>query len=660
MPSTTPVGSRPDECAPARLSPLLLLALIFSQAVPAVAQTVPPEPSIKALKELSIDELLDLEITSVSKRPERLLEAPSAIQVVTGEEIRRSGAVTLPQALRLAGNLNMAQVSSSAWTVGARGFNSGTTTSNKLLVMLDGRSVYSPLFSGTFWDTQDVFLPDVDRIEVVSGPGGATWGANAVNGVINVVTKNARDTQGTLVYAGGGSEERLFGGVRHGGTIGQGHYRVYAKHLDLDGSVRPSGADSTNRYLLSQAGFRADWDHDPATTITVQGDLYDGRIEQQGSPDARLSGGNLLARWIRTFAPETNLQVQAYYDYAWRWSVNTFADRLETVDLDAQHQFRFADRHLIVWGVNHRIWIDHVRNTRTQAFIPADDTIRLTDLFAQDEITLVPDRLRLTLGSKFEYNNYSGQDVQPSARLAWLANPRHTLWGAISRAVRTPSRLDRDFFQPPNPPFMVAGGPEFQSEVLWAYELGWRGQVTDRLAGTLSLFQHDYDDLRSIEPGSPALLPLHFGNGVAGRTLGLEASVDHRLTDWWRWTASYIHLRQRLHLQPGSRDLNQARAETSDPADQFQLRTSLDLPANLALDLMARRVGSVPTFAGNVAGTVPAYTELDARLAWAPRTGFEISAVGRNLLHAQHAEAGAVNTRREIERSVHGAMTWRF
>lgn len=658
MPSPTQVGIRPVGCARPHPSLLLLLVLIFSRGAPALAQTVRPESSVKELKELSLEELMALEVTAVSKRPEKLIETASAIQVITDEAIRRAGAVTLPQALRLAGNLSMAQVTPSAWNVGARGFNSTTTTSNKLLVMLDGRSVYSPLFSGTFWDTQDVFLPDVERIEVVSGPGGATWGANAVNGVINVVTKSARDTQGTLVYAGGGNEERLFSGVRHGGALGRGHYRVYAKHLDLDGAVRPSGADATNRYLLSQAGFRADWERDDGTSLTVQGDLYDGRIEQQGSPDARLSGGNLLARWTRAFSPEASLQVQAYYDYAWRWSASTFADRLETFDLDAQHQFTFAGRHRIVWGLNHRMWIDHVRNTRTQAFIPADDTIRLTGLFLQDEIELVPERLRLTAGSKIEYNNYSGTDVQPSARLAWLASPRHTLWGAVSRAVRTPSRLDRDFFQPPSPPFVVAGGPEFKSEVLWAYELGWRGQATDRLAGTLSLFQHDYDDLRSIEPGSPALLPLHFGNGVAGRTLGLEASLDHRLTDWWRWSASYIHLHQRLHLKAGSRDLSQARGEISDPEHQFQLRTSLDLPGNVELDLAVRRVGTVP-ISGSAGGTVPAYTELDARLAWQPRAGLELSLAGRNLLHAQHAEAGTAAARREVERSINAQISWR-
>lgn len=658
MPSPTQVGRWPIGCAGPHLSLLFCFALAIIQGVPAPAQAVRPESSVDELKALSLEQLLAVEVTTVSKRREKLIETASAIQVITAESIRRAGAVTLPQALRLAGNLNLAQVTPGTWNIGARGFNGTSMTSNKLLVMVDGRSAYTPLFAGTFWDALDVFLPDVARIEVVSGPGGATWGANAVNGVINVVTKSARDTQGTLVYAGGGNEERLFGGVRHGGTAGRGHYRVYAKRLDLDGLVRPSGADLTNRYRLNQAGFRADWEEDGGPTLTLQGDLYDGRIEQQGFPDARLSGGNLLARWSRPVAGDGRLQAQAYYDYAWRWSVNTFADRLETFDVDVQHEFTPGRRQRLVWGLNYRLWIDHVRNTRTQAFIPSDDRMQLGGFFLQDEFELVPDRVRLTVGSKVEYNTYSGTDVQPSARLAWLVHPRHTLWGAVSRAVRTPSRFDRDFFQPTAPPFVVAGGPQFKSEVLLAYELGWRGQVSDRLAGSLSLYQHDYDDLRSLEPGSPAFLPLRFGNGVAGRTLGVEASLDHRLADWWRWSASVTHLRQRRHLQPGSRDLNQARAETSDPAYQLQLRTALDLPGSVEVDLAIRRVGAVP-LSSTAGGTVPAYTELDARAAWRPRPEIEVSVTARNLLQARHPEAGNPSSRGEVQRSINAQLSWR-
>jgi iron complex outermembrane receptor protein len=637
----------------------LLLVGLFALAGPLGAQIAVPPERLGALKKLSLEELMDIEVTSVSKRSEKLSETASAIQVITGEQIRRSGATTLPQALRLATNLQAAQVNASYWTIGARGFNSAGTTSNKLLVMIDGRSVYSPLFSGTFWDTQDVFLPDVERIEVISGPGGATWGANAVNGVISILTKGARDTQGILLYGGAGEEESILAGLRYGGRFGHhGYFRVYAKHLDFDGTVRSNGTDAGDRYVLSQTGFRADWGEGTRPGLTFQGDFYDGFVGRSAATRGKLSGGNLLARWTREPAPDAQVQVQAYYDYAWRWAPTTFADRLETLDLDAQHQFQIGERHLVVWGINSRIWIDHVRNTPTQAFIPADDTIRLAGLFAQDEIELSPDRLRLTLGAKFEYSDYSGSDIQPSLRLAWLASPTQTLWAAASRAVRTPSRLDRDFFQPPSPPFVVAGGPDFSPEELLAYELGWRGQPAARVSAAVTLFHHDYDDLRSLEPGSPR--PFHFANGVAGHTQGAEFTIEHQLTDRWRWNAGYTWLRQRLHLKPGSQDLNQARAETSDPEHQFQVHTAFDFPGEIQLDLGLRRVDSVPVFAGGVLVAVPAYTELDARIAWMIRPDLELSVAGRNLLHARHPETGQANNRREIERSVHGKITWRY
>lgn len=613
---------------------------------------------LQHLKQLSLEELLEVEVTSVSRRPEKLLETASAIQVLNSEQIRRSGAVSLAQALRLATNLQAAQVNSSYWTIGARGFNSTSSTSNKLLVMVDGRSVYSPLFSGTFWDTQDVMLDDVERIEVISGPGGATWGANAVNGVINVLTKSARETQGALIYGGVGEEERAVGGVRYGGAIGSGHYRVYAKYLDFDDTIRVNGADAGDRYVLRQAGFRFDSDEKRAARLTLQGDLYSGFVEQPVVTSGKFSGGNLLGRWTRELGTESEVQVQAYYDYAWRWAPNTFADRLETIDLDVHHQWRAGDRHLVVWGVNYRAWIDHVRNTPTQAFIPADQTIRLGGIFAQDEIELTPDSLRLTLGAKFEHNDYSGSDFQPSARLAWLATPAQTLWAAVSRAVRTPSRLDRDYFQPPAPPYLVAGGPEFSSEELWAYEAGWRGQPMANVTASVALFYHDYDDLRSLEPSSP--MPLYFGNGVKGRTQGAEFSFEHRIHERWRWSGGYTWLDQRLRLKAGSRDLNQAQGEISDPEHQFQVRVGFDPSERVQVDLALRRVDTVPTFAGGMWGTVPAYTELDARVAWWVTPDLEIALVGHNLLHASHAEAGAVASRREIQRSVFGRATWRY
>lgn len=635
---------------PIRYSLLLLL-------IPTISAAQPSRESISALKQLTLDELLDVEVTTVSRQPQRLAEVASGIQVVTGELIRRSGATTLPQALRLAPNIQAAQVGSSYWTIGARGFNSNSTTSNKLLVQIDGRSVYSPLFSGTFWDTQDVFLPDVERIEVISGPGGAMWGANAVNGVISVLTKTAKDTQGTLLYAGGGNEERGFGGVRHGGRIGaDGYYRVYLKHFDVDGTVRANGADARDRWVMTQGGFRADWEKTNHRLLTVQGDLYSGTIEVPNAPRGKLSGGNLLARWTQPLAGGT-MTVQAYYDYAWRWAATTFADRLETVDVDAQHDFRLGEKHRIVWGLNYRFWRDYVRNTPAQAFLPPNADIQLGGVFVQDEIELVPERLRVSVGAKFEHNSYSGSDFSPSIRGAWLVAPAHTVWAAASRAVRTPSRLDRDFFQPPQAPFVVVGG-DFHSEVLHAFELGWRGTVWDRFSGSLTIFHHDYADLRSLEPGSP--IPFRFANGVEGESDGFELSLSGTLTRAWRWSASWTHLAQDRRPQSWSRDINRGMVEISDPENEFRLNTGFELARNIEVDLFLRRVDEVPQFANNVLSFIPAYTELDARIGWAPRENWELSLVGRNLLDSQHPEAGVPATRREIERSIYARCTWQF
>lgn len=632
--------------------PLMLLALL---AAPALAQSS-AATSTTALKQLSLEELMDIEVTAVSRRPEKLRETAAAVRVITGEEIRRAGAASIPQALRLAAGLHAAQVGSNYWTIGARGFNSTATTSNKLLVMIDGRSIYSPLFSGVFWDTQDVFLDDVDRIEVVSGPGGATWGANAVNGVINLVTLDAQATQGTLFYGGAGTEERRFGGLRHGGRIGQGHYRVYAKHFDVESTIRQNRADARDRWVLSHGGFRTDWQQSGGTHLTLQGDAYTGWIAQPTAARGELRGGNVLGRWTQPLVNGGEVQVQGYFDTARRSAPNTFGDRLDTFDLDTQHRLATRGRHELIWGINGRVSNDEIRNLPTQAFRPAKFTHRLLSAFVQDEIELSPNRLRLTLGAKFEHNNYSGSDFQPSARFAWIVNPHHTAWAAVSRAVRTPSRVDRDLFIPPNPPFTVAGGPNFGSETLVAYEAGWRGRLAPALASALTVFLHDYDDLRTAE----LPVPVTFGNGLKGKTYGVEWTADYAPAPWWRWSAGYTLLRKDLQLKPGSRDLNLGRTEISDPKHQAQLRTALDLTRSLQLDVMARWIGAVPTFAANTLGTVPAYSELDARLAWTVRDGLELAIIGRNLLDGSHPEAGAPNNRRELERSVSGKATWRF
>jgi len=631
---------------------LILGAAVFSN--PLFAQTselyVPPSE----YKKLSVEELMDIEVTSVSKRVEKLSEAASAVQVVTQDDIRRSGASSLPEALRLASNLEVARVDSRQWAISARGFNN--TTANKMLVLIDGRTVYTPLFSGVFWDVQDTFMEDVDRIEVISGPGATLWGANAVNGVINITTKNAKDTQGLLLLGGGGTELRGFGGVRYGGALASNlHYRVYGKFFDRDGAVLPNGQDATNDWHMGQGGLRLDWQAHEVNLLTFQGDFYDGRIAQPGANDIAVDGGNLIGRWSHTFHENSDLKLQLYYDYTRRRIPGSITEDLDTYDVDFQHRFPLGQRQDIVWGLGYRLIEDDVGNPPTLAFLPPRVSRRWYSGFVQDEITVVKDRLHLTLGTKLEHNDYTGFEYQPSGRLAWKITPRQTVWAAISRAVRTPSRIDTEFFAPSSPPFLLSSSRSFESEKLLAYELGYRVQPNKRLSLSLAGFYNDYDDVRSVEQvNPPAPLPIRIANGQKGESYGAELAADYLATDWWRLRAGYTELQISIRPRSGSTDATRGGSESHDPNRWFSLRSSLDLPGHLEFDATFRFVTHIAN------QRVPEYGELDARLAWRPVPKLEISIVGQNLLHEQHAEFGAPTTRQEIERGVYGKVAWSF
>src|SRR3989442_6975817 len=444
-------------------------------AQPGLAQQPDSSPSAEALKKLSIEQLMNLQVTSVSKRPERLSQTASAIQVITQEDIRRSGAASLPEALRLATNLQVAQVDSRQWAISARGFNS--TTANKLLVLIDGRTVYTPLFSGVFWDVEEVPLADIDRIEVISGPGATLWGANAVNGVINVITKDAKDTQGLLLSGGGGSEQRGFGTVRYGGPLGSTvHARIYGRGFDRASTLLPNGQDAADDWHLWQGGFRMDWDAASVNRVTLQGDLYDGRIGQLTAGDVGVSGGNVMAKWSHTISEGSSLAAQLYYDRTHRHIPGTFGEDLDTYDVDVQHAARLGARQDVVWGLGYRLINDRVANSSMLAFLPPGVARQWFSGFVQDEIALVPNRLHVALGTKIEHNDYVGFEVQPSGRVNWRPSPSGTLWAAVSRALRSPSRIDRELFAPAQPPYFLAGGPGFHSEEELAYELGYRHQ----------------------------------------------------------------------------------------------------------------------------------------------------------------------------------------
>ncbi|MDB6038088.1 MAG: TonB-dependent receptor [Verrucomicrobiales bacterium] len=609
---------------------------------------------IEALKGLSIEQLSAIDITSVSKRSERLIDSPSAIQVISSEDIRRSGASSLAEALRLAPNLQVAQVDSRQWAVSSRGFNS--VTADKLLVLIDGRTVYTPLFSGVFWDAQNVMLEDIDRIEVISGPGATLWGANAVNGVINVTTKSARETQGTLVSAGGGSFLKDFTSIRYGDKIGKDvYFRLYGMGFQRDTTLLPNGRDGNNDWSLAQGGFRADWLPPQGEMLTLQGDFYGSEIEQLAPGDSRTDGQNVLSRWAHPIADGSDLIIQTYWDRTWRRIPNVLSDDLNTYDLDVQHRIVLSDRNKLVSGLGYRLMADEVGNSAAIAFLPERRNLQLFGGFVQDETELVEDRLILTLGSKIEHNDYSGFQFQPSIRLAWTPITNQTVWAAVSRAVRSPSRIDADVVAPGVPPYSLQGGGNgFESERLIAYELGYHTQLTRRLGMSIAGFYNDYDDIRSVEflPGSTTQTIIV--NGLRAKTYGAEFSLLWEPIDGWRLRGGYTYFKKRL-LDTGS-DVNHGTAEGNDPHHQVVLQSMVDLPAHLEFDSLVRYVDNLD----EIGPTVPAYISMDLRLGWKPFPHWEFSIVGQNLLDNQHPEFGPLSTRQEIPRSVYGKVTWTF
>lgn len=627
--------------------PVAVLAGLTLFALPVSAQD--------RLKKLSLEELMDIEVTSVSKRAEKLSETASAIQVITGEDIRRSGASSLPEALRLATNLQVAQVNASQWAISARGFTN--VLSNKLLVLIDGRTVYTPLYAGVFWDVQNPPLDEIERIEVISGPGGALWGANAVNGVINIITRSATETDGFSGSGGGGTELRGFGHLRYGGRLGSKlHARVYGEGFSRDNTELVSGNDARDAWHMFQGGFRMDGNSGTNDLLTLQGDIYDGRPDPDGGAPVVARGGNVVSRWNHTASETSDFQFQLYYDRTYRDFGNTFTEDLATYDLDWQHRFGLGSRQQVTWGLGVRL-MDHTTTNIPSVFefLPEHRLLHLYSGFLQDEITLAPDRLKLTLGSKLEHNDYTHWEVQPSGRLTWTPNVRHTVWAAVSRAVRTPARIDRDFFLSLAPGVYLIAGDNIQSEEVLAYELGWRVRPEARVSLSLSTFYNVYDNLRSAEPGPPPFgIPITFKNGVEGNTYGAELSATYQVSDRWRLRGGYTFLKKDLSVKSSSNDANQGTAESDDPEHQFLIQSSADLTSRLQWDVVFRYVDELPK------PEVPRYAGLDVRLGWKATSRLEFSVVGQNLLKPEHREFIPDNpSPREIERGIYGKVTWR-
>ncbi len=599
------------------------------------------------LVDLSLEQLANIEVTSVSKRPQRLADVAATAYVISAEDIRRSGATSLPEALRLAPNLQVARADANQYAVTARGFNS--VLANKMLVLIDGRTVYSPLFSGVFWEAQDVMLEDIERIEVLSGPGGTLYGSNAVQGVINIISRSSEETQGALVSAGSGNQDRVLA-ARYGGTTASGtRYRAWIKHTQRDNSELTNGTAVRDASKISHAGFRAD--HGEARNhLTIQGDVYESRIDQ--APAARrVSGFNLLGRWSRELPSGSRAQLQAYFDRSERDQPGALRDTMDTWELEYQQLSQPLTGHELIWGGGVRLQHDRVNNTNPAvlSLIPADRKLNLFNVFAQDEIALRQD-LKLTLGGKLERNDYTGLEFLPNARLAWQIAPGHLLWSAVSRTVRTPSRLDVEYFQPSFAPVPIAGGAGFQSEVAKVYEIGYRGQPRPSISYSISMFHHDFDRLRSLD-ATPGVAT--FNNNFAGRLNGIATWGRWRVSDGVRLQASYVYQSGRFQAQAGTAPLFGVASLGNDPKVRASAGASFDLGANMELDLQARHIGALPNPA------VPSYNALDVRLGWRVRPDLELSVTARNLGDPGHPEWGNPASRVEFGRSVFVKAVWR-
>jgi iron complex outermembrane recepter protein len=619
------------------------------------------EPPI--LANLSFEQLSQIKIISVSKREEKLSEVAAAVHVITGEDIRRSGVLSLPEALRLAPGVDVARLNAQRYAVSIRGFNS--EFAEKLLVLQDGRSLYTPQFGGTFWDAQDTFLEDIERIEVIRGPGGTAWGVNAMNGVINILTKDARDTQGTLVTGGGGSSERGFGGVRYGGKLGEHtFYRVYAQTFYRDETDLATGAGAGDDWHQARTGMRLDSYPSEQDQLTLQGDFYRGELLQYtgGAPDHFTSwGGNMLGRWTHTLSEESDLKVQLYYDAARRDSLPATANT-DTGDLEATHRFALGSRQQINWGAHYRYQVNEARGRGGHIYSPVRRALDLAGFFVEDQVTLVPERLRFSAGTKLEYNTFSGWEMLPNARLSFTPTPQQTLWAAVSRGLQTPSISDQDLT------LNIPGPTAFQSlpnrdrppTELMAYEVGYRSRLAPSLTLDVAAFNNDYDKLGTVEStflASPRTVVVTASNRMQGETYGFESSLLWQATDWWRWRVNYSLLLMQLHLEPGTTDATAERHEGESPQQQVMLWSSMNLGRQWEFDAVFRFVDRLPAL------QIQEYASLDLRLAFHPKPNLEFALVGQNLLDGRHSEfkrSPGFPANAEIPRGVYGKVTWRF
>lgn len=646
-----------------------------------------PAAVIVSLADLSMEQLMNESVTSVSKKQTKLSESAAAISVITSDDIEQLGITSIPEALRMVPGLDVARMDASRWAVGSRGFN--FSYANKLLVLMDGRSLYTPSFGGVNWGSQDMVLEDLDRIEVIRGPGATLWGANAVNGVINITSKSSKDTQGMLISSAVGTEEHALTSIRYGGKVNpQLHYRAYLKYFNRDELTLQSGGGAGDEWDSIRGGFRADWDASERDLVTLQGDWYSvGTGENVTTPelaapffadrlmDNSSRGGNLLGRWTRTLSETSHLSTQAYFDY-FKTDIGDQTESRRTADIEVEYRFAVGTRHDLVWGAGYRFTTDKIADTPIINWEPESRDLNLYNTFVQDEITLVPDLLRFTIGSKFERNDFTGWEFQPSARLLWTPHAQHSVWAAVSRAVATPSRLPREGqvvigVSQPDPAGPVVqtsyiGSNNVVSEELEAFEVGYRVEVTPELSFDLATFYNKYESLLGAEFGSPAYVPdprghlnqdFRLGSTWTGETYGAEISVQWKPLDYWKLMASYSVLHMQMDPDDGPA------GSLGNPQQQASLRSYLTLPWDLELNSALYFVDQVAPYQLNGTNVaIPSYLRADIGLVWHASPTLDIGIWGHNLLDDSHPEFTNQNSRfiTEIPRSVMGKLTWRF
>jgi len=619
------------------------------------------------LTELPFEELINIEFITVFKKRAKIFEAPAAVYAISHENIRRAGATNITDILRTVPGIQVSQHDAHSSAITSRGF-SGLSRgisgqfANKLLVLNDGRSIYTPLFSGVSWAAQDVLLADTERIEVIRGPGASLWGANAVNGIINIISKNAKDTQGGLVDAGIGTEQKALSHFRYGGNLGGNNYfRVFGKYLEVDNLVDSTGTTTADGWHVLRGGFRIDSHLASNKMLTFEGEIYDGELGQtynlvlsnespvreEFNSKTKISGGHILGRWKHSFSNSSDLEFQAYFDRV-KIQEAVVRGRIHTYDFDFHHRFALNARQEMIWGAGYRLISDKFDSTFGFSLNPPSRKTHLLSTFLQNETTLIPKHLRLTIGSKFERNDYTGFEFQPSIRLLLTPNKQNALWTAASRAVRTPSRGENDARivldasgPEPNIFTVVFGNRDFEPEKLLALGAGYRHRPTRDLILDFATFYNHYDNLRTEEPAvlfrepSGIVVPLNLANYMTGKTLGFEAAADWRVLGNWRVRAAYSHLKIDLTIEPQSQDTFAEVIEEQSPRNQFFVSSLLEPNKVLELDFRFRYVDSLPSLG------VPSYATLDLRFGWHVTDNFDFSVIGQNLLQKQHAESSS-------------------